>query len=213
MLILCYAVEQILACHSLYNDEGMSFMQNEKYISLSQMGPYPRSIIVMILSFFPLLGLGMGIAAFYFSWLSLADGSSFSFVLVLFVIQMSIASFCVALGWVFICSGLAQYRFETDGLYVKYPLREEFLVPWIDFQQVCICRAAYTTRGEPKANDVICCVKHGEKYNWRGRWKTDNPFKYRSVICIAYTPYLAEGILEKCPYDVPDLRNTLRYRL
>ena len=188
-------------------------MRQEKYVSSSQMGPYPRCCIFLILSFFPLLGVGMGIAAFYLSWLSLADGSSITFVLILFVFQMSIASFCVVLGWTFICSGLAQYRFETDGLYVKYPLREEFLIPWTDFQQVCICRAAYTTRGEPRANDVICCVKHGEKYNWRGRWKTDNPFKYRSVICIHYTENLAEGITEMCPYNVPDLRESLKYRL
>lgn len=188
-------------------------MQNKKYISLSQMGPYPKSIVVFLLSFFPLLGFGIGISAFYLSWICLAEGSNVALVLALFVIQMSIAAFCVVLGWTFICAGLAQYRFETDGLYVKYPLKEEFLIPWHDFQQVCICRAAYTTRVEHKANDVICCVKHGEKYNWKGRWKTDNPFKYRSVICIAYTSSLAEGITEKCPYNIPDLRNTLQYRL
>lgn len=177
------------------------------------MGPYPKWLIALILSFFPVLGLGLVITAFYVSWFSLAEGESIEFVIFFFVFTLIVAVFCITLGWAYISMGLAQYRFETDGLYVKYPLREELLVPWYDFQQVCICRAAYTTRGEPKANDVICCVKHGEKYNWRGRWKTDNPFKYRSVICIAYTPFLAEGISEKCPYDVPDLRNTLRYRL
>lgn len=187
-------------------------MKNSKYVSLSQMGPYPRSIIVAMLSFFPLLGLGMGILAIYFLCISLSEGVNTIFVLIMFVFQISIAVFCVALGWTYICAGLAKYRFETDGLNVKYPLREELLIPWNDFQEVCICRAAYTTRVHQKANDVICCVKHGEKYGWRGRWKTDNPFKYRSVICIPYTPHLAEGIAEKCPYEVPDLRETLRYR-
>ena len=201
------------ACGAICGAIGGAFMQDAKYISLSQMGPYPKWFISLLLSFFPLLGLALGSLAFYVSWISFSEGESIAFVLIFFVFTLTVAVFCISLGWAYISMGLAQYRFETVGLYVKYPLRKGFLIPWDAFQQVCICRAAYTTSGEPKANDVICCVKHGEKYNWRGRWKTDNPFKYRSVICIAYTPLLAEGITEKCPYDVPDLRETLRYRL
>lgn len=177
------------------------------------MGPYPKWLIALILSAFPLVGLGLVITAFYVSWLSHSEGESIQFVLFFFVFTLIVAAFCISLGWAYISMGLAQYRFETVGLYVKYPLRKELLIPWDAFQQVCICRAAYTTRAHRKANDVICCVRHGEKTNWLGRWKTDNPFKYHSVICIAYTPHLAEGISEKCPYDVPDLRETLRYRL
>lgn len=199
-------------------------MEQDKYFSSSQMGPYPKWFIALLLSFIPVFGLGIGILAFYVLWLARAEVwflrlhgiPEGSFVLVGFLsfcFLIFLAIFFILLGWTLISAGLAQYRFETEGLYVKYPLRNEFLIPWDAFQQVCICRAEYTTRGPRKANDVICCVKHGEKTNLLGRWKTDNPFKYRSVICIAYTPYLAEGIAEKCPYDVPDLRETRTYRL
>jgi len=189
-------------------------LEQDKYFSSTQTGSYPKWFVALLLSVCPVLGLGLAITAFYVSWLSLAEGeSSIEFVIFFFVFTLIVAVFFLILGWVLISAGLAQYRFETDGLYVKYPLRNEFLVPWDAFQQVCICRAAYTTRGHRKANDCICCVKHGEKTNLLGRWKTDNPFKYRSVICIDYTPYLAEGIAEKCPYDVPDLRETRTYRL
>ena len=85
--------------------------------------------------------------------------------------------------------------------------------PWQEFQQVCVCYAAYTTRGKKKANTVICCVKQGEKKNLHGRWKTDNPFHHRSVICIDYSPEYHADITRMCPYAVEDLRSTRAYRL
>lgn len=109
--------------------------------------------------------------------------------------------------------GCATYRFEEDGIYAKYPLQAPQVIPWDAFQQVCVCYGGYTTRGERKASTYICCVKKGEKPNVYGRWKTDNVFRHRRVITITYTPELHEGIKERCPYEVVDLRNTLNYRL
>ena len=63
---------------------------------------------------------------------------------------------------------LAKYRFEKEGLVVKYPFKKEELILWNEFQQVCVCYAAYTTRGTPRASSVICCVKKGEKNNIYG---------------------------------------------
>lgn len=126
---------------------------------------------------------------------------------------MIIAFFFILYGWATISRGLARYRFETNGLLVKYPLRPWCLIPWDKFQQVCIIYAAYTTRGERRANTAICCVKNGEKKAGNGRWKADNPFRFSSVISIAYTPELHEGIKDKCPYEVCDLRETQAYKL
>ena len=121
--------------------------------------------------------------------------------------------FLIIQGLFMIDKGLAKYRFEKEGLVVKYPFKKEKLILWNEFQQVCVCYGAYTTRGTPRASSVICCVKKGEKTNIYGRWKTDNPFHAHTVITIDYKLEYYNGIKERCPYDVPDLRDTPAYRL
>ena len=186
----------------------------KEYYSNTQMGNYPKYVVFLLFSFFPLLGILLACAAVYASFVSIViDGSPLELGIALFVYTMSVACFFFVLGWALLSTGLAKYRFKSDGLYAKYPARPEIKIPWDEFQQICICFAAYTTRGVPRANTVICCVKNGEKHNGRGRWKTDNPFRYRSVICIDYKPALVEGLKEKCPYTVVDLRNTPAYKL
>ena len=178
------------------------------------MGPYPKVIIWAILGVFPTMGLLMIIFAFYVAYLCIAvDGSAISCVILLFICMIGIGLILLCIGWQFITVGMARYRFTKEGIYSKYPLRQEQLHPWEDFQQVCVCYAAYTTRGQRKANTIICCVKHGERKNFYDRWKADNPFRYRSIISIDYSSALHCGIKEMCPYEVIDLRNTLSYRL
>lgn len=189
-------------------------MMEKEYTSLNQMGPYPQIVIIALLSFFPLVGFCLTVAAISVSYSSYVhDGYSLLHTLLLFIFMMSVAFLCYVMGWLFIASVLAQYRFTKMGLFAKFPLQKEILIPWEDFQQVCICYAAYTTRGEPRANTVLCFVKKGEKKNWKLRWKTDNIFHYRSVLCIDYRDSLFEGLKEVFPGDIPDLRNTLAYRL
>lgn len=118
-----------------------------------------------------------------------------------------------SLGWVTISNLYAKYEFFPEGIKVKYPLRSFKFFSWKEFQQICICYADYTTRGPRKANSVICFVKKGEKKNIIGRWKTDNLFRYKSVITVDYTEELYEEVKKLCPYDIPDLRKTRTYRL
>lgn len=173
----------------------------------------PKIIIFFLLSFFWILGIGLVFLAVFYAILSYYDGSSIIELLIGFVYIISIAVFIFRLGWVFLSQGMARYHFISSGIEVKWPLRSKRLILWSEFQQICICYGAYTTQGEPRASTVICCVKHGEKKNWKGRWKTDNPFRYRSVFTIDYSPELHAGIKERCPYDVVDLRETRAYRL
>ena len=175
------------------------------YQTGDQWGSVPKWLIWGMLSFFPILGIGLiGLGIF-----AILNGAA----VWIFVVLAGIAWFLCYLCWCYCCKGFAKYRFENEGLVVKFPLCQEERIPWNDFQQVCVIHAAYTTRGERKANTVICCVKKGEKKDFYDRWKTDNPFRYRTVICIEYTPELHQGIIEKCPYEVADLRTTLAYRL
>ncbi len=124
--------------------------------------------------------------------------------------------FCLLLmiySWENFSALLAKYDFSKEGITIKYPFRKSELLKWEEFQQVCLCYANYTTRGERKANDVICLVKNGEKPNIIGRWKIGYLFHYKSVIPLSYTDELYEEVKEKCPYEVVDLRKTRTYRL
>ena len=105
----------------------------------------------------------------------------------------------------------AKYEFCKNGVRTKYPLEKWKLIPWHEFQEVCICYI-YTKYGVGESVFVvICCVKNGEKKNKKGRWKAENPFRHRSVIRIDYTKQLHKELEEKCPYKVKDLRNTVAY--
>ena len=187
---------------------------NKEYSTTHQMGNYPKGIIVLMLACFPFLGIMLSFLAIYVLYSSyVLDGYSMASSLGIFAFVMLPSVFCYLLGWAYISAGLAQYKFTDSGLIATFPLRKDELIPWESFQQVCVCYAAYTTRGERRANTVICCVKKGETRNWLGRWKTDNPFRYRSVICIDYREALHNGLIEKYPGTVVDLRNTPQYRL
>ena len=186
----------------------------KEYVSKTQMGSYNKLVVAALLGFFPLIGIILIVLAFFVSYLSYLDGNITIYAaLFRFGYIFSIAVLCFAIGWVFISVGLAQYRFTNDGLFVKYPFRRESLISWFEFQQICICYAAYTTRGTPRANTVICCVKKNERHNSMGRWKTDNPFRYRTVICIDFSPALMNGLMDVYPGNVVDLRDTPAYRL
>ena len=186
---------------------------NAAYKTGHQMGNLPKPVIAAMLSVIPLTGIGLGALAVYTGYVGIADGYPAVFSLYAAGMVLCVAVFVFALGWCLAASGMARFRFEAEGLVVKYPLEKEKRIPWHQFQQVCVCYAAYTTRGQKKANTVICCVKQGEKKNLYGRWKTDNPFHHRSVICMDYSPEYHAGITRMCPYAVEDLRNTWAYRL
>lgn len=182
------------------------------YETSHQMGDYPRIVIILMLGFCPVVGIGLIGLGIYTAFIGSIEGYPTWIILMFLLFVMSIAAFVLSLGWAFISGGLARYRFEADGLWVKYPLQSWQLISWDEFQEVCVIHTAFTTRGERRANTDICCVKKGEKRNMYGRWK-DNPFRYHSVICIAYSPALYKGIKERCPYEVVDLRETRAYRL
>ena len=182
-------------------------MDKKAYQAEYKMKAYPAWLKILWLSLFPCVGILLIAAVLYVLF------TEIEFAFLVIPLASGPAIYCMLLGWVEISSDLARYSFEVDGLKVKYPLRAEQVIPWNDFQQVCVCYAYYVKgdRGH-RAEPVICCVKKGEKKNSCGHWKTDNPFRYKSVITILYSDELYEGIKERCPYEVPDLRETLVYR-
>ena len=121
--------------------------------------------------------------------------------------------FLISVGWLFYTNHKAYFDYSAEGLGVKYLLQKRKVIPWNEFQQVCVCYASYSTRGEGRAHSVLCFVKKGEKQNVYGRWKADNPFHNRSVITMEYTDELYEEVKKHCPYEIPDLRGKGNYRL
>lgn len=179
---------------------------NKAYETGRQMGPYPPLVSFLVLAFFPIVGIAVLMLGIWVMIEGVKDGLSLVFVILSSVLMIGSGVFCLILGWAFISKGMAEYKICSDGLWAKYPLEKPRKISWEEFQQVCVCYAAYTTRGERRANKVLCCVMKGEKKNIYGRWKTDNPFRYRSVITMNYTIELHEGIKENCPFDVVDFR-------
>lgn len=189
-------------------------MNNPIYETKHQMGEHSKPVIILLLCMLPLIGAMLVSCAFYAAYAVIAlDGYPLSIGLSLFVIVAAVGFTLIHIGWKFITAGLAKYRFAPNGIYAKYPLKPEVFYPWSVFQQVCVCYSAYTTRGPQKANTIICCIKHGEKKNLYGRWKTENPFRYRTVICVNFSLDLLYGVKEMCPFEVIDLRNTPAYKI
>lgn len=180
------------------------------YEAPHQMGEKtPKFVILLVFSAFPLFGVAlMALGIFGLYW-EVRNGRIYEGIETFFL-AFGTGFFLLILGWKIIMWGGASYRFETDGLHVKYPFHSWHIIPWDSFQQVCVL---YSMIKREHAHTDICCIMKGEKTNMFGRWKTDNPFKYRTVISISYTPELHEGIKERCPYEIFDLRGTPNYRL
>ena len=189
-------------------------MSNAIYETEHQMGGYPKVVIYAILGALPTIGITLIVCSILAACSVIThDGYPVGVGFFLLATIGGTGLTLLTTGWQFITIGMARYRFNKEGVYAKYPLKPEQLYPWNYFQQVCVCYSAYTTRGKQKANTVICCIKHGERKNLYGRWKTENPFRYRNVVCVAYSPALFDGVKDMCPFEVIDLRETPAYKL
>lgn len=186
-------------------------MNKPVYETGHQMGQIHPVIIAMMLAFFPLIGvalLGLGVFVSYHG--IVMDGYPVLFVFFVAFIPISvIAALLILWGYALIVQGLTKYRFEKEGLIVKYPLREPRLISWDSFQQVCVCYAFETANGRaPRPNTIILCVKKGEKKNSVGQWKTNNLFRFRTLFHMDYQPEVLEGLKERCPHEIVDLRDS-----
>ncbi len=126
---------------------------------------------------------------------------------------LGVGVFICIWGWLLYTDARAQYDFSSEGVGVKYLFEKRKVIPWEEFKEVCICYTSYTTRGERYAHSVICFVKPSAKYNFYGRWPADNPLQSRKVLSIEYTDELFEEVQKNCPFMIPDLRKTRRYRM
>ena len=103
-------------------------------------------------------------------------------------------------------------RFDTEHLYVKFPLHKEIVYGWDEFRQVCICYTYLTSvRGGPY-KIVICFVKHNmTKTIISKQWPVENGFQYKNVPYVRYSDAVLEELKKYCPHEIVDLRGTNGY--
>ena len=161
--------------------------------------PEKAMIAVWILGF--VLGVGLLIGGL---WL-------FLFVTRTAVLSIVAGVICL-LNWLYsLQTGMAEFSFRPEGVWVKYPLEKRRFYPWEEFQQVCVCY--YSRATEMNGYPLICLVRNGEKKDHFGRWKTGSVLHYRNLLCLDYSEDQLQKIRECCPYDVPDLRGKGNYKL
>lgn len=166
-----------------------------------QPGQMPEKLMIFLLFAVPVFAVICLATGFWLLISGMEDA--------VWLILLGASSFYIS--WMDVQSAMAEYSFAPDGVMVKYPLERPRYYAWNSFQQVCVCYHSRAT--EMYGYSVICLVKKGEKKDAFGRWKTANPFRYRSVLCLDYSDDLLETVVKNCPYEVPDLRDTGNYRL
>ena len=120
------------------------------------------------------------------------------------IISCVLCFICFSVEWKIISFVFAKYEFYSYGVEAKYFGRHSQIIPWDDFQEVCICYADYNCGYHSQLTKVICLIKKGEKKNIFGRWKVDNFLRYRSVIRLDYSPELHQKVIDVCPYHIVD---------
>lgn len=168
---------------------------------------------VLMLAFFPLVGLAVAVLGLWGLWDSLLQGYARPVGTLVSCLTFGVCSwFCLYLGWCMLSRYLARFRFLEEGLAVTFPFREEALLPWEDFQQICVCYPGCPpTTSDDQGTGHLCFVKKGEKKNIYGRWK-ESSFHYRTVILLGYRPEYLAAVRQVCPCPVPDLRGVGNYR-
>lgn len=119
-----------------------------------------------------------------------------------FIVACFFCFACFSVEWKLLSFIFAKYEFAAEGVRVTYLGRRPQILPWEDFQEICVCYADYYARVDGKLTKVICFIKAGEKKNVFGRWKVDNFLRYRTVIRLNYSPALYQKIADTCPYDI-----------
>lgn len=172
-------------------------MQNDTF-PMSQASRAARIVLDVLLTLFALIGLGFAVAVLHNADLSRPD------VWVFFALMV----FCAIAMLLELLHLHSRCRFTEAGLTLLRPLLPEKHFPWDAFQCVNIC---YRDGGRGPKPPILCFVRHGEKKNLFGRWKTANPFRAYRLIAPEYSVALHEAAKACCPLEIVDLRHTPDY--
>ena len=173
----------------------------------SQLKGYPKVVVVIMLAFFPMIGVGLLGIGIIFVILAKRDGIELLSIkwLLLPILGGGIVTIIFGLECISAC--LAKYRISRGGLETKYPMGAWKLIPWEEFQEVSICYSNQRALSEKRAHRLLCFIKKGERRNICGGWKINNIFRHRSVISIVYSEELYTILKETYPLEIMDLTN------
>lgn len=144
-----------------------------------------------------------------FSWNNAKSISEIFTVCLLFVVSflLILITRCV------LNSLLLWVKFSESGVIVKFALKNPNMIPWNNFEEVCIIHRKFGNKEETGVVfSRICFVKKGSTKDCLGRWKIDYPFCRKNFILVRYSEELFQGIKNVCPIEIVDLRNTAQYR-
>ena len=138
----------------------------------------------------------------WYNDLSTHSGSGFLCVMALIVLSIV----CLAASYEAYLDFKLIVGFTQYGLMVKYPFHKTRLLKWEEFQNVCLCNPFAPTRYYSYLweYEVMCFVMKGEQKNRSGRWKTENPFHLKRLICISHTEELLNAAQRWCPLPIED---------
>lgn len=144
------------------------------------------------------LAAGMGICVWRFA--AYPNG----WIMLLF--PMGVCALFAAMFWCNVNVLLSRYRIEPEGLRVKLPFRAARLIPWDDFQEVCLCYVRDSRWAkERETGPAICFIRKGEKpAGLVNYWKTHSPFPYRTILTVMRTEERLAQVRECCPVKVVD---------
>ena len=195
--------------HSLFYDtkmKGIKSTVEKLYESQTMLGERSRTNYLLLV---PLPIIALGIAALLAVVLIFSETTINSSTIILSLTLVAIFLVLIALELVIVDMMFMRCRFETDGLYVQFPISRNRLIPWDAFQEICICYSESIIFGSHPHYSILCLALKGEKKSIYGFYKE---MRYRSVFTMKYSPELCEGLKERCPYEVKDLRDSLMYK-
>jgi hypothetical protein len=128
---------------------------------------------------------------------------------------MVYSSYLFAGIWMEVQVGARECKIAQEGICVKYPLSNEKLLPWEQFQQICVCFEPVKRRYIPPRftdQEIICFVLRKAKKDSWGFWNIYSKRYFRTILFIRYSEEVMKALKEHCPTSIIDLRQEQIYQ-
>ena len=133
----------------------------------------------------------------------------------IWLLAMVYSSYLFAGIWMEVQVGARECKIAQEGICVKYLLSNEKLLPWEQFQQICVCFEPVKRRYIPPRftdQEIICFVLRKAKKDSWGFWNIYSKKYFREILFIAYSEESLKELQEYCPMQIVDLRTDNVYQ-
>ena len=133
----------------------------------------------------------------------------------IWLLAMVCTSYLFAAIWMEVQVGARECKITQEGIRVKYLLYKEKLLPWVQFQQICVCFEPVKKRHIPPRftdQEIICFVLPKAKKDSWGFWNIYSKRYFRKILFIPYSEASMKELQEFCPLKIVDLRTDNVYQ-